>query len=222
MAEPPFTPEQIQTFNKLAKLPPEKQKLELQTFLATLNEEQIAYLKSQQQGEQQCIFCSIAEGKISSAIIYQDVETLATLDIRPATKGHVLLFPKKHYALLSAVPDELVGKLFVIANKIGKQVYEKLKPLGTNIHVAQGEAAGQVVPHVLIHIIPRYKDDKVSMEWEGTKTTEQELQTVQQELSGIPVLEEKKIIKQEPPKEIAREKDPTNDEWVYAYEQRIP
>ena len=105
-----------------------------------------------------CIFCKIVNKEIPAKIVYEDEDTMAFLDINPRNKGHTLVIPKKHYETLDEMPDEEMAKLM----KTIKKVVEILKPLnfdGYNIVNNNKPAAGQEVPHVHFHIIPRYQND---------------------------------------------------------------
>jgi len=189
--EIPFNEEQINKLNEIAKLPVEQQKIELQSFIKTLNKEQIEFLKKQQTSATQCIFCSIGEGKVESRKIYEDDKVIAVIDINPASRGHVLVFPKKHAQVLGQLSDEEVTYLFKIANKTATVIYENLKAEGTNIFVANGVAAGQNMPHVIVHVIPRYQGDGVTFEWKGKKMSEKDLDDVMNVLSNKIKFEQK-------------------------------
>jgi len=105
-----------------------------------------------------CIFCKIATGEIPSKIIYSSENTIAFLDIAPRSKGHTLVITKKHYEKFEEVPNEILCELMESI----KIVLEKLKPLnydGYNILNNNGVVAGQEIPHVHFHIIPRYKNE---------------------------------------------------------------
>ena len=117
--------------------------------------------------------------------IYENDSFIAVLDIKPASKGHVLLFPKKHYQLLAQMSEEEVNSLFTLANKLSAIVFECMKAEGTNIFTANGNAAGQMIPHVVVHIIPRWKDDKISFAWEGAKVDEKEMNDIQMNISKL-------------------------------------
>jgi len=193
MTENPLSKEQIEELNKLSQLPVEEQKVKLQDFLKKLTPEQIEFLKSQQGGG--CVFCSIAEGKVSAKKIYEDDYLIAALDINPANKGHVILFPKVHYEIMSLMKD--VGHMFNVANRISSAVFEATNAEGTNIFVANGLAAGQKMPHVVVHIIPRFAEDKVNLAWDKKEVSEKEMQELTEKLAStlsIPVIEEKKQI----------------------------
>lgn len=113
-----------------------------------------------------CIFCKIANGEIPSATIYEDEDFRAILDLGPASKGHALLLPKEHYADLFALPDETAEKVLPVAKKIVSRMKDVLGCDGYNLVQNNGECAGQTVFHFHMHMIPRYKDDKVGLSWE--------------------------------------------------------
>ena len=113
-----------------------------------------------------CIFCKIANGEIPSATIYEDEDFRAILDLGPASKGHALLLPKEHYADLFALPDETAEKVLPVAKKIVSRMKDVLGCDGYNLVQNNGECAGQTVFHFHMHMIPRYKDDKVGPGWE--------------------------------------------------------
>lgn len=112
-----------------------------------------------------CIFCKIASGEIPSATIYEDEDFRAILDLGPASKGHALLLPKEHYADLFALPDETAEKVLPVAKKIVSRMKDVLGCDGYNLVQNNGECAGQTVFHFHMHMIPRYKDDKVGLGW---------------------------------------------------------
>ncbi len=186
---------------QLQGLSPEEQQAKLQELLTP--EE----LKEIQQ--QQCPFCLIKEGKIEAIKIYEDDFFIAVLDINPAAKGHVVLFPKEHISFLALMDDTLVGQMFILANRISKAVYDGLKAEGTNIFVANGQIAGQNVDHVIVHIIPRYKDDKVNFGWESLKISNEELKEIANKI--LLPKEEEKIVE-----------EPKVEEEDIDIEERIP
>ena len=137
------------------QLTPEQQK-ELQEKLKNMSPEELLEFQ-----KQQCIFCQIISGKIPSKRIYEDDKVIAILDINPAAKGHILLLPKEHYAIMPQIPEEEVEKMFVIAKKLSQVLLKALKVSGTNIFVANGLAAGQKAQHFMIHVIPRKEGDEI-------------------------------------------------------------
>lgn len=112
---------------------------------------------------QNCIFCSIAEGKIQSKQIYSDPHVIAILDINPANPGHVLVIPKKHYSLMMQIPGDEIGHIFKVCKKLSQVLLHAVEADGTNIFVANGALAGQKAPHFMVHIIPRVENDNVGL-----------------------------------------------------------
>jgi histidine triad (HIT) family protein len=110
-----------------------------------------------------CIFCKIIKKEIPSDIIYEDAEVMAILDIRPVTKGHALIMPKKHSEDLLSTEEEQIGLLMTAAKKIAKAVLNVTNSEGFNVHINNGSAAGQAVFHLHVHIIPRYHKDGLEM-----------------------------------------------------------
>ncbi len=119
-----------------------------------------------------CIFCKIAAGEIPSATLYEDQDFRVILDVAPASKGHMLILPKQHYANICEMPEELTGKAFILAKKMAGKLETTLKCDGVNIVQNNHEAAGQTVFHFHIHLIPRYADDQVGLGWKMGKLTD--------------------------------------------------
>ena len=106
-----------------------------------------------------CIFCQIVEKKIPSQILFENDTNLAFLDIFPVSKGHTIVIPKNHYKNLGDIPVAELTELFGTVKKISSLIYKKLKIDGYNILQNNFRAAGQVINHFHVHIIPRSKED---------------------------------------------------------------
>lgn len=107
-----------------------------------------------------CIFCKIIKGELPSSKIFEDNTLLAFLDIQPVNKGHVLIIPKQHKILIAELDNKILGDMISLANKINQAIRKSdIKSEGINLFLADGEAAGQEVFHVHLHIIPRFKKD---------------------------------------------------------------
>jgi histidine triad (HIT) family protein len=104
-----------------------------------------------------CIFCKIINKEVPSDIIYEDDNTLAFLDIQPSSKGHTLVIPKTHIETLDELSDEEAKNLMLTVKKITNSILKSNK--GCNILQNNKEAAGQVVPHVHFHVVPRKQGD---------------------------------------------------------------
>lgn len=110
----------------------------------------------------QCAFCKIIRGSLPSARVYQDEKCLAFLDIHPINTGHVLVVPRKHFSRMSDL--NLVSHRYLsdAVLKVVQVLQEStLQPEGFNIFISDGEVAGQEVPHIHWHIVPRRRSDGV-------------------------------------------------------------
>lgn len=121
-----------------------------------------------------CIFCKIIAGEIPSSLVYEDEDFRAILDINPAARGHVIILPKKHYANLFELPEEEASKIFVVAKKIATAVKKTYQCDGVNILQNNGQASGQTVFHLHVHVIPRFEGDTdhVNIGWKPGDTPE--------------------------------------------------
>ncbi|MBE5903571.1 MULTISPECIES: HIT family protein [unclassified Pseudobutyrivibrio] len=135
--------------------------------------------------DEKCIFCKLANGDIPTNSIYEDNDFKVILDADPATKGHALILPKNHFANLLEADDDVLVKALPLAKKIAKNMMDKLGCAGVNIVQNNGEAAGQTVHHLHIHVIPRYEDDpdKTICGWSHQKFTDEEIAEVVKKLS---------------------------------------
>ncbi len=109
--------------------------------------------------KEDCLLCKIISGKIPSYKVYEDDAVFAFLDIYPASEGHTLVAPKKHFSKFTDMNAENVASLFEVARKITAAVEKASLAEGSNIGINNGEAAGQEIPHVHVHVIPRRKGD---------------------------------------------------------------
>ncbi len=125
----------------------------------------------------ECVFCRIIEKKIPSAIIYEDPYVISFLDINPRFKGHALVVPKVHVSTLDQLSDEATAHLFVVVKHIAKNLVENLGAAGYNITINNGRVAGQVVPHLHVHIIPRYEDKRQGVGFEAVFPVDEEAKT---------------------------------------------
>lgn len=122
-----------------------------------------------------CIFCKIANGEIPSNTLYEDNNFRIILDISPANPGHTLILPKKHFENVFDVSDSLVKDAFLLAKKTACALMDLGFAEGVNILQNNGEAAGQTVGHFHIHVIPRKKDDGVTIKSEVFEVSEEEM-----------------------------------------------
>lgn len=106
-----------------------------------------------------CIFCKIVEGELPSHKVYEDKDVLAFLDINPTSPGHTLVIPKYHAANFEEVSADDLKKTILIVQKIGQKLKDSLGVESYNVCENNDPAAGQLIPHIHFHIIPRYTND---------------------------------------------------------------
>jgi len=130
-----------------------------------------------------CLFCKIVAGEIPCTTVYEDERVLAFMDIGPIVKGHVLVIPKAHYDPLTDAPAEVLAQCMAVVKKVAAMQMKGLQADGVNIHQANGAAAGQVVPHIHFHVIPRFKDDGHHWNWNASEYASfDEMNTVAQQI----------------------------------------
>ena len=110
-----------------------------------------------------CIFCKIISGEFSSYTLYEDDDFKVIFDISPVTYGHALLITKNHYKNLFELDETVASKALVVVKKVSTELKAALNCDGFNLLQNNEEIAGQTVFHFHIHLIPRYKDDNVSL-----------------------------------------------------------
>lgn len=130
-----------------------------------------------------CIFCKLANGIIPTHTAYEDEDFRVLMDAAPSAKGHALVVPKEHYPDALNADAKILGKAMALAAKTGKAVKEAFGCDGINILQNNGEAAGQTVYHLHLHVIPRYKDDRVVFRYQPLEASEQELEDAAQAIA---------------------------------------
>lgn len=107
-----------------------------------------------------CMFCDIVAGQAPASLVYTDDEVVAFLDIHPINPGHILVAPRAHAACLADLEAETGGHLFQVGRKLAAAVRRSgVRCEGVNLFLADGQAAGQTVFHVHLHVVPRFAGD---------------------------------------------------------------
>jgi histidine triad (HIT) family protein len=132
-----------------------------------------------------CIFCKIVAGRIPSYKLLEDEETIAFMDINPVHPGHALAVAKGHWPTVDLIPPETLAAVAKSAQRIAKAVMGELKPDGVNLLQANGPGAGQSVPHLHIHIMPRRAGDNVLLNWEPRSGDRAEIEGVWKRLKAV-------------------------------------
>jgi histidine triad (HIT) family protein len=106
-----------------------------------------------------CIFCKIIAGEIPARVIIQNEKVMALLDAFPLAAGHSLVIPKSHYAKVQQMSEQDAMAMFEIVWKLTGAVETSSQVSASTIAIHNGSEAGQEVPHVHVHIVPRKRSD---------------------------------------------------------------
>lgn len=132
-----------------------------------------------------CLFCKIIAGEIPTDKIYENEYVFAFLDILPTTHGHTLVAPKKHYENIHDTPQEIMCEIIAVAKKLSSVIEKAMDAQGTNVYMNNRPAAGQVIFHTHMHIIPRYDNDELKL-WRGKPYKGNEKEKIMKKiLSGL-------------------------------------
>lgn len=117
------------------------------------------------------VFCDIVAGVAPASLVHEDATTVALLDIRPVTPGHLLVIPKRHAADLAALDEATGAHLFAVAMRLAAALRRSGLPCdGVNLSLADGEAAGQEVCHVHLHVFARFPGDGFRLDADWSRT----------------------------------------------------
>jgi len=122
-----------------------------------------------------CIFCRIVAGEIPSSKVFEDDHVIAFMDIAAVTDGHFLVIPRKHVETLYDLDAILAGHLLAVTTRLAKAAKKALRCDGMNLYQANEAAGGQEVPHLHLHVIPRYKGDSFGIRYNPTKPPREKL-----------------------------------------------
>ncbi|MBI5250637.1 MAG: HIT family protein [Desulfomonile tiedjei] len=106
-----------------------------------------------------CVFCKIVAGEIPCIRVFEDDKVLAFMDISPLNKGHLLVIPKEHFETMLEIDSRLYGHVAGVICDLAKAANAALNPEGMNVMQLNGKAGNQVVPHVHMHLVPRWTGD---------------------------------------------------------------
>ncbi len=129
-------------------------------------------------GPDGCIFCAIAAGDAPAEIIDSDEQTVAFMDINPATRGHALVIPRAHSQDLLDIDDADLAAATAAARRLARRMKDTIQPDGVNILISCGRAAWQTVFHFHLHVVPRYHDDPLELPWRPTPGDSAEISRV--------------------------------------------
>lgn len=121
-----------------------------------------------------CEYCEIRKAEV----LYEDNEVVVVVKDTALIPGQITVLPKEHYTILEMIPDNILRKCSVIANKVSMAIFESLGCHGTNIVVQNGTSAGQLVPHFAVEVIPRRENDAINLQWKPKQLMEEEMEPV--------------------------------------------
>ena len=137
-----------------------------------------------------CIFCSIINDELGAVRIYENSEFIAFMDKYPINRGHTLVLPKNHHESIFTMDDHEVGKLYSTVSFLAKGIVKALDAKGLNIGQNNGRAANQIVPHVHVHIIPRYSYDSTNGRWPSRNLiSDEELEKIAEKIRSFLTVE---------------------------------
>jgi histidine triad (HIT) family protein len=122
--------------------------------------------------DEDCIFCKIVAGEAPATVVHEDERTIAFMDINPATRGHMLVIPRRHARDLLEIDAEDLSATVAVGQQLARRAMERLGADGVNLLNSCGQAAWQVIFHFHLHVIPRYDNDPLRLPWvpgEGDK-----------------------------------------------------
>ena len=132
-----------------------------------------------------CIFCKIAAGEIPSVRVYEDDRVLAFMDINPLSEGHLLIIPKAHAATIYEITEDDFLAVMSATHKLADAVKKALNPDGINLLQLNGRAANQVVPHLHMHIVPRWSGDGLTIsQWDMVAGDMENIKAVAEKIQG--------------------------------------
>ena len=121
-----------------------------------------------------CIFCKIINKELPADIVFENEHVLAFLDIAPINKGHTLVIPKRHHSSITTPSEEELMNMMKVASQIGRSLMKGCDYDGFNLHLSNGNCAGQVVDHAHLHVVPRIGTDGFNWNWRSLKYEEGE------------------------------------------------
>ena len=130
------------------------------------------------------IFTRIVAGEIPAIKLYEDDDTLAFMDISPASRGHALVICKQEHADIYAIPPEVLAATARTVQRVALAIRQALQPDGLNVVQNNGPAAGQTVFHYHVHLIPRWEGDGVLPLWQARETGPDELHAIAGQIRG--------------------------------------
>ena len=131
----------------------------------------------------ECIFCKIVAGEIPAVKVLDEEQALAFMDINPASRGHLLVIPKRHAENIFEISEGDLAAVMKAVRRCARAAKQALKAEGVTVLQLNGKASGQVVPHLHVHIMPRWASDGLSVSsWEMEPGDMEEIKGIAQRI----------------------------------------
>lgn len=193
-----LTEEEIEKIREaILEAPAEEREEKAQEILSQLTPDQVKQLQG---GTPQCPFCLMGEGKIPTTTLFEDENFKSVLEINPAHEGHVIVYPKKHFATLTNLNSVQIEMLFLLVTGISTAL-EKIYG-ATSVYIPNGKVAGQRFDHLVVNIIPRTANDGIQFGWTPKASKPQELEEIKNKILEFMPKEEKQEVIAEIPDNI--------------------
>jgi len=131
-----------------------------------------------------CLFCQIVAGKVPSIKVAESDNVIAILDVNPVNPGHTLIIPKKHSRDMLDADDEILKEMIVFTKHVAQGILNAFEEYDAfNLELNNGRIAGQIIPHLHWHIVPRKADDGL-LHWPGKKYPSGEAEKVAEKIKA--------------------------------------
>ncbi len=132
-----------------------------------------------------CVFCKVINNELPSHRIFENKNILVIMDIMPLNDGHLLVMPKTHYETILDIPVDLAGEIMMISKKMARHIQTVLHSEGISMLQNNFQAAGQVIPHFHMHLIPRNSNDGVRLFWSSKEVEPEHLSRLEERLKQV-------------------------------------
>lgn len=125
----------------------------------------------------ECAFCAIINGQdVDAHVVHRTRDTVSFLPLNPASLGHTLVVPTAHVTDFLALPEDVAQSMTTAVLQVSRAVRDAVSPEGMNLITSAGEAASQSVFHLHVHIVPRWKGDRIGDIWPPDEKSDEEVQ----------------------------------------------
>jgi histidine triad (HIT) family protein len=136
-------------------------------------------------GDEECVFCQIVNGEVPCAELLGTERAISFLDISPVNPGHALVVPRRHTNSLVELTQEELHTCIFMVQRVARASVRATGAEGFNVLQNNGACAGQEVPHVHFHVIPRSCDDGFSLGWRQGSYEEGEMEELQDRMKDL-------------------------------------